>query len=43
MQSVIGNIDPVAFRLGPIEVAWYGLIIVTGMFFSRLAEHERGQ
>jgi len=34
MHSVIGNIDPVAFRLGPIEVAWYGLIIVTGMFFA---------
>lgn len=34
MQSIIGNIDPVAFRIGPIEVAWYGLIIVVGMFLA---------
>ena len=34
MQSVIGNIDPVAFRLGPLEVAWYGIIIVIGMFLA---------
>src|SRR5690554_2953466 len=34
MQSYIGNIDPVAFRIGPIEVAWYGLIIVIGMFLA---------
>ncbi len=27
-------IDPIAFRLGPIEVAWYGLIIVTGMILA---------
>jgi phosphatidylglycerol:prolipoprotein diacylglycerol transferase len=34
MYSVIGNIDPVAFRLGPLEVAWYGIIIVIGMFLA---------
>lgn len=34
MKIIIGNIDPVAFRLGPIEVAWYGLIIVIGMFLA---------
>lgn len=27
-------IDPVAFKLGPFSVAWYGLIIVTGMLLS---------
>ncbi|WP_423189983.1 prolipoprotein diacylglyceryl transferase [Alkalibacterium sp. f15] len=34
MQIIIGNIDPIAFRLGPVEVAWYGLIIVIGMFLA---------
>lgn len=34
MNSIIGSIDPVAFRLGPIELAWYGLIIVFGMFVA---------
>lgn len=27
-------IDPVAFKLGPFPVAWYGLIIVTGMLLA---------
>lgn len=27
-------IDPIAFELGPISVAWYGLIIVTGMILA---------
>ncbi|MFO8069736.1 MAG: prolipoprotein diacylglyceryl transferase [Alkalibacterium sp.] len=34
MQTFSGNIDPIAFRLGPVEVAWYGLIIVVGMFLA---------
>lgn len=34
MNAVVGSIDPVAIRLGPIEVAWYGLIIVIGMFVA---------
>lgn len=34
MNAVVGSIDPIAFRLGPIEVAWYGLIIVVGMFVA---------
>ncbi|MFO8069337.1 MAG: prolipoprotein diacylglyceryl transferase, partial [Alkalibacterium sp.] len=34
MQSYIGNIDPIAIRLGPVEVAWYGVIIVVGMFLA---------
>lgn len=28
------SIDPVAFKLGPFSVAWYGIIIVTGMLLS---------
>ncbi|MDN6161175.1 MAG: prolipoprotein diacylglyceryl transferase [Atopostipes sp.] len=27
-------IDPIAFELGPFSVAWYGLIIVTGMILA---------
>lgn len=27
-------IDPIAFKLGPFSVAWYGIIIVTGMILS---------
>ena len=27
-------IDPIAFKLGPISVAWYGIIIVTGMILA---------
>lgn len=27
-------IDPIAFKLGPIPVAWYGIIIVTGMILA---------
>lgn len=34
MNAALGSIDPIAFRLGPIEVAWYGLIIVVGMFVA---------
>ncbi|PJH64396.1 prolipoprotein diacylglyceryl transferase family protein, partial [Salmonella enterica] len=34
MEFLLGQIDPVAFSLGPIEVAWYGIIIVVGMFLA---------
>lgn len=34
MQGFLGAIDPIAIRLGPIEVAWYGIIIVTSMFIA---------
>ncbi|WP_161878374.1 prolipoprotein diacylglyceryl transferase [Alkalibacterium sp. MB6] len=34
MSLTLGLIDPVAIRLGPITVAWYGLIIVIGMFLA---------
>ncbi|GAA0359819.1 prolipoprotein diacylglyceryl transferase [Alkalibacterium iburiense] len=34
MRQVIGSIDPIAIRLGPLEIAWYGIIIVIGMFLA---------
>lgn len=34
MNGLLGAIDPIAIRLGPIEIAWYGIIIVTGMFIA---------
>lgn len=34
MEFLLGQIDPVAFSLGPVEVAWYGIIIVAGMFLA---------
>lgn len=34
MQGILANIDPIAIRLGPIEIAWYGIIIVTAMFIA---------
>lgn len=30
----LGQIDPVAFRLGPIQVAWYGIIIGVAMLLA---------
>lgn len=34
MEFNVMTIDPIAFRLGPISVAWYGLIIVIGMILA---------
>lgn len=33
-QLIMGAIDPVAFRLGPLEVRWYGVIIAIGIFVA---------
>lgn len=34
MKVNLMAIDPIAFKLGPIPVNWYGLIIVTGMILA---------
>lgn len=34
MNVNIMAIDPIAFKLGPIEVAWYGIIIVTAAMLA---------
>ncbi|WP_277630615.1 prolipoprotein diacylglyceryl transferase [Atopococcus tabaci] len=34
MTSLLGVIDPIAFRLGPLEVRWYGIIIAVGIFVA---------
>lgn len=41
MNINVMAIDPIAFELGPIQVAWYGLIIVVGMILAiYLTIHE---
>lgn len=42
MNAFLGAIDPIAFRLGPIQVAWYGIIIVTGMFVATWLSMKEG-
>ncbi len=34
MNVHLMTIDPIAFEIGPLSVAWYGLIIVTGMILA---------
>lgn len=34
MMNKLMAIDPIAIKLGPIEVAWYGIIIVVGMMLA---------
>lgn len=34
MNINVMAIDPIAFELGPLQVAWYGLIIVVGMILA---------
>lgn len=43
MAVNIGAIDPVAFQLGPISVAWYGIIIVIGMFLAVWLSIKEGE
>jgi len=34
MNLLLGQINPIAIQIGPIQVAWYGIIIVAGMFLA---------
>lgn len=34
MMNKLMAIDPIAIKLGPVEVAWYGIIIVIGMMLA---------
>jgi phosphatidylglycerol:prolipoprotein diacylglycerol transferase len=34
MSGLLGTIDPIAFSLGPVEVAWYGVIIAVGILVA---------
>lgn len=43
MSVKLGAIDPVAFQLGPISVAWYGIIIVFGMFVAVWLSIKEGE
>lgn len=43
MNFNIMAIDPIAFELGPISVAWYGIIIVTGMILAIYLSIKEGE
>lgn len=34
MNLILGQIDPVAFEIGPLQVAWYGIIIAAAMLLA---------
>ena len=34
METVLGALNPIALRLGPIEVHWYGVIIATAVIIA---------
>jgi len=36
MDLLLLEINPIAFHLGPIEVRWYGLLIVSGIILAYL-------
>lgn len=43
MNLNVMAIDPIAFKLGPIEVAWYGIIIVIGMILAIFLTIKEGE
>lgn len=43
MSYLLAQIDPVAFRLGPIEVRWYGLIIAFGILLAGIMVVREGE
>lgn len=43
MNVSLGAIDPIAFQFGPLRVAWYGIIIVFGMFVAVWLSIKEGE
>lgn len=43
MSVSLGAIDPIAFQFGPLRVAWYGIIIVFGMFVAVWLSIKEGE
>ena len=43
MNFNVMAIDPIAIKLGPIEVAWYGIIIVVGMILAIYLTIKEGE
>ncbi len=43
MNVHLMTIDPIAFEIGPLSVAWYGLIIVTGMILAVYLAIKEGE
>lgn len=42
-MNVLAAINPEAFRIGPLSVAWYGIIIMTGMFLAIYLSQKEAQ
>ena len=43
MNLILGNINPVAFSLGPLSVRWYGLILTTAMVVAIFLADREGE
>lgn len=43
MNLILGNINPVAFSLGPLSVRWYGLILTTAMVVAIFLADREGK
>jgi prolipoprotein diacylglyceryl transferase len=46
LNYIIWNADPIIFRLGPVRVGWYGLLLAGGFFlaylvFQKIAKNEK--
>lgn len=43
MEEMFQPIDPVAFRIGPISVHWYGILIGLGIVLALLLAMREGK
>ncbi|MBO7337700.1 MAG: prolipoprotein diacylglyceryl transferase, partial [Paludibacteraceae bacterium] len=46
LSSVVWNVDPILFKLGPVQVHWYGLMWAIGFLvgyymLARMFKHEK--
>lgn len=42
MNFLLGQIDPIAFEIGPLSVAWYGIIIAAAMLLAVVLASREG-
>ena len=43
MNTVLGALNPIALRLGPIQVHWYGVIIASAVVIAVALAVREGQ